>query len=472
VDQADLNSTEDVATISMKGLNMITGIDAGIQYIVPATLFSPNFDITYKAGTVVIDPSPLALRANNLTKLFGENLQLSPLGFVINGTLKYNEQLSLAQINSEGALANAAPGTYPVAISNAIGRYGTDVNNYAIQYQPGVLTVNNECPVLVHSRNNSFVNTSRSPVSLWLSVNIKVRGQLATAGDYIELRSGRLVLENIIYENADAPINVPSGLIIATAGIAAPISHYDVATGRFITRVPVGYNSTADVFITGAIVNSSTGFIKAKNSGSVLNGVFRSNVDYAGQWNYSMAAYSALTGPPPQYVQYAQLSDAGSVTAVSGSFKAGTPIPWIRRITAGGTGNGGTNYTGSPSNYDNFAACTVTVGASATNRNFITAIDATEEKGEEAPPVKDLYVFPNPANDLATIAFVPAKNGHASVRVFNATGMQMQNIPLGVVYSGQVYTRQVETGRWSKGVYVVQLIIDGKVLNRKLMISR
>jgi hypothetical protein len=322
------------------------------------------------------------------------------------------------------------------------------------------------CPVLTHSRNNSFVNTPASPVSLWLNIQIKVRGQLTKADDSVVFRGGKLVLENVAYENSTAGINVPRGVVIATPGITAPVSYYDATRGVFITKVPVGFSSTADIFISGALVNSKTGFTKGKNSGSVLSGIFQSNVTYDAQWNYGMAAYLQKNG---NYVQYNQLQKEGDIAAMStSSYKAGSPIPWISQITYGGTGNGGSNYTGSPSNNDNFSACVVTTNS---NQAVITTKTKAGPKTEMVTDIA-LQVYPNPANARIILSFVPNVAGNVRLRVYRADGAQVEEFFHGQVEANKVYTRQIDTQKWARGAYIVQLVLKDRIITRKLVIAR
>ena len=467
LDQADLNSaTSGTATISVMGINMITGINNGTQFVIPATLFSPNFDITYNVGTATILKSPLGLTANNLTKSYGEALTINQAGFTVtNGSTKYTEKVAVANISSQGAAADAPAGNYDVLISNAMGSYGTDINNYDVAYTKGMLSVIINCPVLTHSRNSNFVNTPNSPVSLWLNIQIKVRGQLAKAGDSVVFRAGKLVLENVRYENSDAVINVPRGVVIASPDVQAPVSFYDVTRGVFITKVPVGFSSTADIFISGALVNSRNGFAKGKNSGTVLSGIFQSNVPFDGQWNYSMAAYLQKDG---NYVQYPQLQKNGDIVAMSTStYKAGTPLPWISLITYGGTGNGGSNYTGSPSNYDNFTACVVTTNDQAVVTTRVKASTKTETVSDIA-----LQVYPNPAGAQTTLSFVPNEAGNVRLRMFRADGVQIEEVFHGSVEANRMYTKRIDTQKWAKGVYIIQLVLKDRIITRKLVIAR
>ncbi|NTS40640.1 S8 family serine peptidase [Flavisolibacter sp. BT320] len=467
-DQADLNSAVgNVSTIAMEGINMITGINSGEQYIIPAALYSPNFIITYGVGTVNILKAPLNLKANNVTKEMGIALNLNPANFSISqGSTKYGEKIAVANLASNGAGADAAVGSYPIQISNAIGSYGTDIANYQVGYTPGLLQVVSSCPVVTHSRNNSFVNTVTAPVSLWLNVQIKLRGQLTKEGDSIELRSGRLVLENIDYENSSAPIHVLRGVVIATRAVTEPVSHFDVKRNAFVTRVPLGFSSTADLFITGALVHSKKGFLKLKNSGSVLSGSFRSNVSFGTQWNYAIAAYSAPS--VTDYVTYTQLAATGSIVGISStSIKAGTPLPWKQRITAGGTGNGGTNYTGSPSNYDNVNTCIPPV---MNTRSLLTARD-TELAETAQLQSAGLQAYPNPAGSEFTLSFLPPATGQATMQVVSASGARVLEIYRGTVEANRLYIKKIDAQKWAAGVYIIQVVLHDRIINRKLVIS-
>jgi hypothetical protein len=166
------------------------------------------------------------------------------------------------------------------------------------------------------------------------------------------------------------------------------------------------------------------------------------------------------------YVQYSQLSKEGDVVAMSGDYKAGTPKPWIAQITIGGTGNGGTNYTGSQSNNDNFTACLVTTNS---NQRFTTQ---AETAASTLIASNALLVYPNPASSAVTLSFVPQTTGVLSLQVYGANGAQVETIYHGLADANKVYTKTINTQKWAKGVYVVQLRLNDQIINRKLVITR
>lgn len=468
VDIADVNSAGSGGVqLQMEGINMITGITAGEQVLIPATLFNANFDISYGQGKVTITKAPINIKANDATKTYAEQLSLSPTAFSISGGgMKYGEQMALANLSSTGTASSANVGNYDIHISNAIGSYGTDVANYQITYVKGTLSVTaSPCPIIVHSKENNFVSTDRTALYLWMNVQIKVRGQLVNAGDYIALKGGRFTLENVGSTPTVTNVWVPNGIVIA-ANVSQPVTRYDVATQTFITRVPLGFNSTADVFITGTVVNSSNGFVKAKNPGALVSGIFQSNVIFNGQWSFAMAAYKALAGP--SYVQLTDLAAEGNVVAVSSSYKAGTPIPWLSRITGGGSGNGGSNYTGTPSFNDAFSSCTLsTTPAQQSSMRAELTEAAVEHKKMNA----GLQIYPNPAGFEVTLAFNPSESGRSVISIFNSHGVKVSEVYAGQLEKGTGFIKKLSTASWPNGVYFIRVAEAKSVTIRKLVIS-
>ena len=79
-----------------------------------------------------------------------------------------------ATITSAGAPAAAAPGTYPIDISAAV---GTGLANYAITYVPGTMTVGNTPPTV----GDATVSTDATvAVSGSVAVNDPDTGQTVT----------------------------------------------------------------------------------------------------------------------------------------------------------------------------------------------------------------------------------------------------------------------------------------------------
>jgi hypothetical protein len=82
VDEDDINvQSGDVG--GMVSVNMITGLDAGYQTLIPGAFVNENFDVTYGLGTVLINKKPLNISADNKNKNSGD--PNPPFTFTYNG---------------------------------------------------------------------------------------------------------------------------------------------------------------------------------------------------------------------------------------------------------------------------------------------------------------------------------------------------------------------------------------------------
>lgn len=209
------------------------------------------------------------------------------------------------------------------------------------------------CAVLTHNPYTDFNSTPNypTPSSIWVHIDTKLANtNLVNNGDFLLFSGGTITLNGITSTPAVTNVAIPSGRIVADNTVSTPITSYDMGTNSWTTRVPPGY-STSDIFIAGAIITSSTGFKVGAGKNSVINGSFVSNrPSFSDSWFYGIAAYQ-----PP--FSYSAISAAGQVTSVGGGDKAGTPLPEKAFLVAGGSGGGGSNFTGSNSSTDNFKTC-------------------------------------------------------------------------------------------------------------------
>ncbi len=145
-------------------------------------------------------------------------------------------------------------------------------------------------------------------------------------------------------------VTIPNGTIVADNTVSTPVTSFDIGTNTWTTRVPPGYSSS-DIFISGAIINSSTGFsVSSGNSSTISASFFSNKPSFSQSWFYGLAAYQPV-------FSYSNISGAGQVASIGGGVQAGTPIPEESFLVAGGSGGGGSNFTGSNSSTDNFTTC-------------------------------------------------------------------------------------------------------------------
>ncbi len=144
-----LQNGETVGAVTLTSAGAVgTASVAGSPYIITASnavsgTFDPtNYSITYDPGLLTVNPAALTITANNLSKTYGQVITFTGTGFTATG-LQNGETVGTATLASAGAPATAGVvgSPYAITVSNAAG--GTfNPNNYALSYDPGLLTVN------------------------------------------------------------------------------------------------------------------------------------------------------------------------------------------------------------------------------------------------------------------------------------------------------------------------------------------
>ncbi len=133
VDEDDINlQSGDIG--GMFSMNMITGLGAGMQTLIPGAFVNENYEVTYGLGQVEFLPAPLIAKANDVAKVYGEAnpaLTISYSGFAFN-----ESQNNISPpIASTTATVNSGVGSYPIILS------GGNSNNYSLVYGQGSLTI-------------------------------------------------------------------------------------------------------------------------------------------------------------------------------------------------------------------------------------------------------------------------------------------------------------------------------------------
>lgn len=251
------------------------------------------------------------------------------------------------------------------------------------------------------------------------------------------------------------------------------MTHYDATANMWITRVPVGFTSTSDIFVTGAIINSSNGFIKLNgNTNSVVTGEFYSNKTFSDQWAYAMAAYQLPAGSPTTYVVYDMIDAPGDIVPINGTYRAGTPVPIIQYLVQGASGGGGNNYTGSKSSFDNYTAC-IEISPS---RAPVTTGPVTMES-ENISPVEDLKkgaisVYPNPASNQLTISIQNTEQSNTRIELYSFGGTKLLERNIGLLQKGAASLTTLDLQKFPAGTYLLRIHNGNRVTNKKIVISR
>jgi len=214
------------------------------------------------------------------------------------------------------------------------------------------------CNPVDHNPYTDFNSSSNqgTATTLWLNIHTKLLGGssgLPHNGDFIMFAGGVISLNNVSSNPTVTNSPIPRGKIIADNTVSAPATIYDAAKNMWITRVPVGY-TTSNIFISAAIINSSNGFsVSGGGKSSAISGQWVSNrgAQFTSQWFYGLACYQ------PQF-NYLDVDSTNEVRPInSGGQQAGTPTTENAQLVAGGSGGGGSNYTGSYSSTEHFTGC-------------------------------------------------------------------------------------------------------------------
>ena len=119
---------------------------SGNQYRAVFTSSCAPGTATSTAATLTVNPAPLTITANNVSKTYGDTYTFDTTtpstDFSVSGTLYFSDSVNSVTLSSAGTAATAtfvAPGpTYAITVSNAV---GTGLSNYAINYTAGTLTI-------------------------------------------------------------------------------------------------------------------------------------------------------------------------------------------------------------------------------------------------------------------------------------------------------------------------------------------
>ena len=267
-----LLGSDDVSSVTLTSPGAAaTATVAGSPYpITPSAAVGSglaNYTITYVAGELTVTPAPLTITADDQSKPFGVTFTFSGTEFSTSGLVNA-DTVDSATLSSAGAPAAAAPGSYPISISGAV---GSGLANYAITYVGGTLTVGNTTPVVGDA---DVMTTATTTVAGAVAVTDPDTGQTVT-------------------------LSITSGPAHGSATVAAD--------GSF-TYTPTGSYTGNDTFTIEGCDDDPT---PACDTGTVTVAVYPVAVD-------DEATVSTDGGTVEVDVQANDIGDAGPLTIVSG----------------------------------------------------------------------------------------------------------------------------------------------------------
>ncbi len=118
----------------------------------------------YVNGSLTVNPAPLTITADSMTKTYGQTVTFAGTAFTTSGLVN-SDTVASVSVSSTGAAANAAVAGSPYAIV-ASGAIGSGLGNYTISYVNGSLTVNPAITAITTTPSATTVTLSTSSVTL------------------------------------------------------------------------------------------------------------------------------------------------------------------------------------------------------------------------------------------------------------------------------------------------------------------
>lgn len=279
------------------------------NYRILASLNAPNYEITYKYGTLTVAKAPITATVLDLNKIYGNenpDFSLSYSGLKNNETAP---EWSVVPKFSTTATVAAGVGAYPVTASG-----GVAVNYDVTKYNPGTITVNkrdltakaNDCERLYGEENPQFV------ISYIGFVNGDTKADLnqipiaecnatksSNVGSYpIVVTGGEAVNYNFIYQDGVLKINP---LTIGFKDVYNSVTYNDMALStsdicfNYIPEI-VGLFSEDDFWIELWFLdkdNTSNQHVTTITGGDYAGNYVNTNIDrpmWAGKYIFNLTS--------------------------------------------------------------------------------------------------------------------------------------------------------------------------------------
>ncbi|MWB96933.1 T9SS type A sorting domain-containing protein, partial [Flavobacterium sp. GA093] len=117
----------------------------------------------------------------------------------------------------------------------------------------------------------------------------------------------------------------------------------------------------------------------------------------------------------------------------------------------------------------NNTAAAMTVWIDDIQHNYISGCSGTRKMAdtqelEKEKIVSELIVYPNPTNGILNLTL--ENNSKSDVRLFNMTGQQILNT------SFEGNEQQLDLSSFGQGIYILQVVTDGKATTKKIILNK
>jgi hypothetical protein len=342
-----------------------------------------NYTVTTGTATGTITPAPLTISAGNQTKNFGATLTSPTTSAFATSGLLASDSVSSVALTSTGAAASAAPGTYSIVPSAAV---GSGLGNYAISYVNGTLTVV-KAPTAVALMSTpaqySDVSTFTATVSPAAAGGSQLSGTVQFAvngtkvGSPVAINSSGVAGYNYTVTSPQGSYPVTATFTSSNAKFASPATA--AAATMVVSPEDASVSYTGDTLGTvGSALNLQATVIDSAAVGYIgLNpetGAGKTIGDITKMW---IAFAITPVGGSTSTTIYAQVLDTGTVGdgigTASATFKASSTGSYtvLAELVAGSSG-GANQYYSAPNAQPATITFAPSSGEFATGAGWIT----------------------------------------------------------------------------------------------------
>jgi hypothetical protein len=250
----------------MFSMNMITGLDAGIQNLVPGAFVNENFEVTYGLGQITILQAPLTVKANDTTKVYGE---ANPEFTVSYSGLAYDDdaiRITPTLVVSSTATANTSVGIYPITVAG-----GSSTNYTFASYLPGNLTITKKALLVKADDKTKIAGDPTPPLTITYNGLVGDDTKESVCIPYVIPTSPKVIKQlNRSTTYTDVKLNGGTNFINATPGQSITL------TGNYNSVYSALYNEDGSEFCPGCITQIHIG-LSDGNGGNVFNDCIETN---------------------------------------------------------------------------------------------------------------------------------------------------------------------------------------------------
>ena len=170
-----LENSETIGSVTLTSYGSGTTAGAGDYDITPSaasggTFTAANYSITYNTGTLTVDPKPLTITADTVTKPFGATLASPVTGsssFTSSGLVGSETIGSVTITYGTGSAPEDLAGAYPNQVTPSLAVGGSfDIGNYALTYVSATLTVTADPTITLTGSLAALSTTYGTPSSV------------------------------------------------------------------------------------------------------------------------------------------------------------------------------------------------------------------------------------------------------------------------------------------------------------------